>query len=148
MKKKKKKKKLSGIHREIGGGHFQTRYCTDCSSQDDPIFSQSFPSYVYRSFSCAIRVSTRATIVKVMSPIVITTRLNIIAVGLLGESAESLWGLEIVGAINNLYVPEIARLAKSLLRKTATAHLSRGVLPIGLRVHHLTTPLDHGGAVC
>ena len=55
-----------------------------------------------------IRVSSRASEVKVMTPIAITTRLHIIAVGLFSKGAKPFWSLEVVGAIDNLNVPEIA----------------------------------------
>ena len=55
-----------------------------------------------------IRVSSRASIIKKMTPFAIATRLHVIAVGFFSKGAKPFWSLEVVGAIDNLNVSEIA----------------------------------------
>lgn len=98
--------------------------------------------------SLTIGVLAGPSIIKVMAPIPITAGLNIIAVWLLSEGADAFGSLEIVGAINNLNIPEVAGLPESLFGEMTAAHLSGGVLPLRLRIHNFSSPLNHGGAVC
>jgi len=98
-------------------------------------------------YSLTIRVFTRATIVKVVTPIPITACLNIIAVWLLSEGAKAFGCLEIVGAINHLNISEVTCFPKPLFRKMATSHLSWSVLTIRLRINNFTSPLYHGSTV-
>ena len=83
-----------------------------------------------------------------MAPVPITACLNIIAVWLLSEGAKTFRGLQIVGAINNLNIPEVTCFPKSLFRKTSTTHLSGGMPSSRLRIYHFTSPLYHGCTFC
>jgi len=74
--------------------------------------------------------------------------MDIVAVGLICEGANTFGGPQLVGLINNLDVLEVAGLAKAFLGEMTAAHLCGCVLPIWLRVHHLPSPLYHGGTVC
>lgn len=74
--------------------------------------------------SWTIRVFARTPIVKVVTPIAVLAGLDIVAVGLLGEGANPLRSLEVVGAVNDLNVPEIAGLPEPFFRKMAASHLS------------------------
>jgi hypothetical protein len=91
----------------------------------------------------AARAPARTSIVEVRAPLGIVAGLEIVAVRLLRECAHPLRCFQVVGAVDHLNVLEVARLAEPFLREVPTAHLRRCVHAVGLRVHHLPTPLNH-----
>ena len=90
------------------------------------------PMVVTISELLAVGAPPRAAIVEVGAPVAIVAVLHVVAVGLLGEGAQPLGGLEVVGAVHHLDVLEVARLAEPFLREVPAAHLRRRVRAIRL----------------
>lgn len=75
-------------------------------------------------------VSSRSPIVEIATPCTAVPDPNVVAMGLISVSGDSLCRPQVVGAIHNLNVSDIAGLAEPLAREVATAHLRGRVLPV------------------
>lgn len=91
----------------------------------------------------AIRVLAWSTVIKVGAPFPIERTLNVVTLWVFRQGLHSHGSPEQILGVHIHDVPHVAGLGESLLRKLAAAHRGGRMVALGLRVHHLTSPLQH-----
>ena len=104
----------------------------------------------YHSILCSISlrtsvISSRTSIVEVISPNTVSSSFNVIAVGMISQKVKVWQRNEVVIPINNLQVSEVRCFSEALVGEATASHLRWCVRTEGSRVHYLSSKLDHAG---